>query len=218
MSSLPRYGRGETREVGSLAAKGWRRMDTPWLRRRGFLARDALGRPFRVRSHVTSLRSVACDWLRRRDSNPRPPGYGPGELPLLHSAICKAWMFSRSLGRRREAAGRALSLWFALLFVLFLSSPSAARKWAASRLSRCFLGATYFRVAATDLESAGYRIDRASAVFRQASATDTQRSCVGRGASSCARLPRACSRSRFGGGGRLVAPSARAASPAQRHL
>lgn len=25
--------------------------------------------------------------LQEKDSNPRPPGYGPGELPLLYPAI-----------------------------------------------------------------------------------------------------------------------------------
>src|SRR5258708_19074824 len=28
-----------------------------------------------------------CNWLRRLDSNQRPSGYEPDELPLLHSAI-----------------------------------------------------------------------------------------------------------------------------------
>jgi hypothetical protein len=28
-----------------------------------------------------------CKWLRRLDSNQRPSGYEPDELPLLHSAI-----------------------------------------------------------------------------------------------------------------------------------
>ena len=27
-------------------------------------------------------------WLQRPDSNRRPRGYGPRELPLLHSAVC----------------------------------------------------------------------------------------------------------------------------------
>ena len=27
-------------------------------------------------------------WLRRLDSNQRSRGYGPRELPLLHSAVC----------------------------------------------------------------------------------------------------------------------------------
>lgn len=27
-------------------------------------------------------------WLQRPDSNRRPQGYGPRELPLLHSAVC----------------------------------------------------------------------------------------------------------------------------------
>ena len=29
----------------------------------------------------------SCLW-RGRDSNPRPPGYGPDELPLLYPATC----------------------------------------------------------------------------------------------------------------------------------
>ena len=30
-------------------------------------------------------------WLRWRDSNPRPHGYEPCELPLLYTAICMEW-------------------------------------------------------------------------------------------------------------------------------
>lgn len=32
--------------------------------------------------------SLANQWLQRLDSNQRPSGYGPDELPLLYSALC----------------------------------------------------------------------------------------------------------------------------------
>ena len=39
-----------------------------------------------ARSRVTRLRGC-LNWLRRSDSNRRPSGYEPDELPLLHSAV-----------------------------------------------------------------------------------------------------------------------------------
>src|SRR2546425_113671 len=50
----------------------------------------------RKRSHRAPLPLVA--WLRRRDSNSRPSGYEPDELPLLHAA--------RSLPSRRDGNSR----------------------------------------------------------------------------------------------------------------
>ncbi len=35
----------------------------------------------------TRHRRESILWLRRLESNERPPGYEPGELPLLHSAV-----------------------------------------------------------------------------------------------------------------------------------
>ena len=32
-----------------------------------------------------------CKWVQRTDSNRQPPGYGPGELPLLYSAMGAGW-------------------------------------------------------------------------------------------------------------------------------
>src|SRR5260370_19650658 len=56
-----------------------------------------------------------CNWLRRLDSNQRPSGYEPDELPLLHSAIGlyrrpgiprAAGSVLRRSGRRRRRARR----------------------------------------------------------------------------------------------------------------
>jgi hypothetical protein len=59
----------------------------------------AVGRPAPLREHSVSIRAetnrkgatrgalLYSDWeLRRSDSNRRPSGYEPDELPLLHSA------------------------------------------------------------------------------------------------------------------------------------
>lgn len=39
-----------------------------------------------ARPRILSCSWHVGHWSRGRDSNPRPPGYGPGELPLLHPA------------------------------------------------------------------------------------------------------------------------------------
>ena len=35
------------------------------------------------------LRNILCTKLQERDSNPRPSGYEPDKLPLLHPAIIR---------------------------------------------------------------------------------------------------------------------------------
>ena len=46
-------------------------------------------------------------WLREGESNPRPPGYEPGELPLLYLAV-KGW-WSNPKSHQRPADGCSLS-------------------------------------------------------------------------------------------------------------
>src|SRR5260370_15883332 len=46
--------------------------------------------------------AVGSRWLRRLDSNQRPSGYEPDELPLLHSAL---EVYRRTCGRPRGASG-----------------------------------------------------------------------------------------------------------------
>lgn len=46
-------------------------------------------------SRLGRARPASARWLQGRESNPRPPGYEPGELPLLHLAVdsCGAFLF-----------------------------------------------------------------------------------------------------------------------------
>ena len=41
--------------------------------------------------YLRRLSKWKCKWVQRTDSDRRPPGYGPGELPLLYSAMGAGW-------------------------------------------------------------------------------------------------------------------------------
>ena len=47
--------------------------------------------PFRGKETNEKILSLLIGELREKDSNPRPPAYEAGELPLLHLAMCAAY-------------------------------------------------------------------------------------------------------------------------------
>ena len=70
-------------------------------------------------------------WLRGQDSNLRPRGYEPRELPLLHPAsmeMRQTYGFSRRAGRRNKSVVRAALFPFYAQEMRFLFMDSVANR------------------------------------------------------------------------------------------
>ena len=71
-------------------------------------------------------------WLREEDSNFRPSGYEPDELPLLHPAIYRAPQRSHSIPHYTTKS----QVFFSIYSILFPARYSPPRKAGAPKASR----------------------------------------------------------------------------------